>query len=121
MDVLIIEDDLILALSMELMLKKMGFNKILKCTTGEEAIGMVNQNNLDLLLVDIQLGEGISGIDAVKAIQKTHDIPALYVTGNSDLYNREMASETRYLSYLVKPITFRELKKAVEEIKPIKK
>lgn len=116
MEVLILEDDLILALSMELMLKKMGFNKVTKCITGEEAIEAVADKTPDLMLVDIQLGEGITGIEAVKEIQKTHDVPALYVTGNSDSYNRQLAAETNYISYLVKPVTFRELKFALDDM-----
>lgn len=116
MEVMILEDDLILALSMELMLKKLGFDKVSKCITGEEAIEEVAKRRPDLLLVDIQLGEGISGIEAVKEIQKSHQIPALYVTGNSDKYNRDLAAETNYISYLVKPVTFRELKFALNDV-----
>jgi len=107
--ILIIEDDLILALSLEMMLKRIGFTEIKKTDTGEAAIDIASTFKPDLLLVDIQLGSGITGIEAVEIIQQVNRIPALYVTGNSDDYYRNRAKTTYYIDYLVKPITYREL------------
>lgn len=115
MRVLIIEDDMILALSLEIMLKKLGFTEVKKAHTGEKALETLVEFEPDLMLVDIFLGAGISGIDVVKKVQQEKDIPVIYITGNSDDYHRNLASETDYMSYLVKPITFNELKKALEK------
>lgn len=115
MKILIIEDDLILALSTEMMLKKVGYNQIYKATTGEEAVELAFEISPDILLVDIQLGPGITGVDAVKQIQIKLDVPALYITGNSDKVNRELASQTNYIDYMVKPVTFSELRTAMEQ------
>jgi len=106
--ILIIEDDLILALSVEMMLKKIGFHQIKRVETGEEAL-KIKTFTPDVMLVDINLGSGISGIDTVKKIQALRPTPALYVTGNSDNYFRTLAQETDYIGYLIKPITLREL------------
>lgn len=107
--ILIIEDDLILALSLEMMLKRIGCSEIQKVETGEEAIEAAESFKPDLLLVDVQLGSGITGIEAVEVIQAKSDVPALYVTGNSDQFFREKAEKTNFLDYLIKPITYREL------------
>jgi response regulator of citrate/malate metabolism len=115
MRVLIIEDDMILALSLEIMLKKLGYVNIKKAHTGEKALETLVEFKPDLMLVDIFLGVGISGIDVVKKIQEKINIPVIYITGNSDDYHRNLADQTDYLSYLVKPITFTELKKALEQ------
>lgn len=115
MKVLIIEDDMILALSLEIMLKKIGYTNVKKAHTGENALEIMVEFEPDIMLVDIFLGVGISGIDVVKKIQKQRDIPVIYITGNSDNYHRGLASETNYMSYLVKPITFTELKKALDK------
>jgi two-component system, response regulator PdtaR len=117
MRVLIIEDDMILALSLEIMLKKLGYTQVKKAHTGEKALETLVEFKPDLMLVDIFLGVGISGIDVVKKIQQKEEIPVIYITGNSDDYHRSLASETDYVSYLVKPITFTELKKALEKEK----
>jgi DNA-binding response OmpR family regulator len=113
MRVLIIEDDMILALSLEIMLKKLGYAEVRKAHTGESALEIMVNYKPDLMLVDIFLGVGISGIDVVKKIQGKENIPVIYITGNSDDYHRNLASNTDYLSYLIKPITFTELKKAL--------
>jgi len=115
MRVLIIEDDMILALSLEIMLKKLGYTYIRKAHTGEKALETMVDFKPELMLVDILLGAGISGIDVVKKIQEKENIPVIYITGNSDDYHRNLADETDYLSYLVKPITFNELKKALDK------
>lgn len=115
MRVLIIEDNVILALSLEIMLKKLGYTYIRKAHSGEKALETMVDFKPDLMLVDILLGEGISGIDVVRKIQEKENISVIYITGNSDNYHRNLADETDYLSYLVKPITFNELKKALEK------
>ncbi|MEX0660824.1 MAG: response regulator [Balneolaceae bacterium] len=113
--ILIIEDDLILTLSLELMLKKLNHNQITKVISGEKAIEAVELDPPNLMLVDIHLGKGITGIEAVKTIQKKYDIPALYITGNSDAYNKKLTDNTDYVDYLVKPITFKELQNALNK------
>lgn len=114
MRVLIIEDDMILALSLEIMLKKIGYKEVKKAHTGEKALETIVDFEPDLMLVDIFLGAGISGIDVVKKVQGKKDVPVIYITGNSDDYHRNQADETDYLSYMVKPITFTELKKVLQ-------
>lgn len=115
MRVLIIEDDMILALSLEIMLKKIGYTEVKKAHTGEKALEAIVDFDPDLMLVDIFLGAGISGIDVVKKVQSERDIPVIYITGNSDDYHRKLADETDYISYLIKPITFTELKKILQK------
>ncbi len=114
MRVLIIEDDMILALSLEIMLKKLGFTEVKKAHTGEKALETIVDFKPDLMLVDIFLGAGISGIDVVKKVQEDRDVHVIYITGNSDDYHRNLADDTDYISYLIKPITFTELKKILQ-------
>lgn len=110
MRVLIIEDDMILALSLEIMLKKLGFTEIKKTHSGEKALEVLVEFEPELLLVDIFLGAGISGVEVVKQIQRKKNIPVIYVTGNSDEHHKKLAAETNHSGYLIKPITFTELK-----------
>ncbi|MFU8812509.1 MAG: response regulator [Balneolaceae bacterium] len=116
MNVVIIEDDLILALSLEMMIRKSGYTITGKFTTGEEAVSAMPDLEVDIMLVDIQLGKGITGIEAVKRIQEQAPIPAIYITGNSDDLNRKLASDTNFVEYLIKPITFNELKSTLEQL-----
>lgn len=117
--VLIMEDDLILTLSLELMLKKAGIRQLLRAETGEEAMEKVLSHDVDLIIADIYLGEGISGTEAVKKIQGKKQIPVIYITGNSDLQHRSLADETDYIDYLVKPISIDKLKNTLSRLWPI--
>lgn len=111
--VLIIEDEVILMMSLQLMLKRIGFKEIFTAINGEEAVSRVIELDPDLLLVDICLGSGISGVEAVKKIQSEISVPVVYLTGNSDRHNKDLALQTDYSDYLVKPITLNELKRAI--------
>lgn len=113
MKVLIIEDNVILAATMEIMLKKLGYKDVRKVHSGEDALDLLSHFKADLLLVDINLGEGISGIDVVKKVQSERKALVVYITGNSDEHHKKMVQETNYLEYLVKPITMVELKKSI--------
>ncbi len=117
--VLIMEDDLILTLSLELMLKKAGIHQLMRAETGEEAMEKVLSHEVDLIIADIYLGEGISGTEAVKKIQEKKPMPVIYITGNSDFQNRNLADETDYLDYLVKPISHEKLKNTLARLWPI--
>lgn len=113
MKVLIIEDNVILAATMEIMLRKLGYKEVKKVHSGEDAIELLNEFKAELLLVDINLGTGISGIEVVKKVQAERDALVVYITGNSDEHHKKMVQETDYLEYLVKPITLVELKNSI--------
>ncbi|MEX0890233.1 MAG: response regulator [Balneolaceae bacterium] len=116
--VLIMEDDMILTLSLELMLKKAGLQQIHRTRTGEEAVELARNESLDLIVADIYLGEGILGTEAVWQIQEHADIPVIYITGNSDIQNRNDAARTHFIDYLVKPITSEQLYKSLDKVWP---
>lgn len=116
--VLIMEDDLILTLSLELMLRKAGVEHMERAETGEEAIEKVENEEIDLIIADIYLGEGISGTEAIRRIQSRKAIPVIYITGNSDDQNRSRAEMTEYVDYLVKPISNDKLRKTLERVWP---
>jgi two-component system, response regulator PdtaR len=114
--VLIMEDDLILTLSLELMLKNAGIQQMIRAETGEEAIEKVTSEDVDLIIADIYLGEGISGTQAVMKIQNEKKIPVIYITGNSDFQNRELAEKTDFVDYLVKPISNDKLRNTLAKV-----
>lgn len=116
--VLIMEDDLILTLSLELMLRKAGVEHMERAETGEEAVEKAENEEIDLIIADIYLGDGISGTEAIRRIQTRKAIPVIYITGNSDDQNRSRAEMTEYIDYLVKPISNDKLRKTLERVWP---
>jgi CheY-like chemotaxis protein len=78
--VLIIEDEPIIAMDLEHLLVDLGHEVVAKAATRDEAVAMALAKRPGLVLADINLGEGGSGIDAVSDILASFDIPVIFVT-----------------------------------------
>ena len=79
-DVLIIEDEAIISADIESLVKELGHRVTGTATTHDEAVDAVARNRPGLVLADIQLADGSSGIDAVKDILKRIDVPVIFIT-----------------------------------------
>ena len=79
-DVLIIEDEAIISADIESLVKELGHNVTATATTHDEAVEAVSRHRPGLVLADIQLADGSSGIDAVKDILKRFDVPVIFIT-----------------------------------------
>jgi len=79
-DVLIIEDEAIISADIESLVRELGHNVTATATTHDEAVEAVARHRPGLVLADIQLADGSSGIDAVKDILKRFDVPVIFIT-----------------------------------------
>ncbi len=79
-DVLIIEDEAIISADIESLVRELGHNVTATATTHDEAVDAVARHRPGLVLADIQLADGSSGIDAVKDILKRFDVPVIFIT-----------------------------------------
>lgn len=113
--ILIVEDDMIISTVLKRLITNMNYNIIDTTRSGKEAIELATSKLPDLILMDIQLIDDIDGIEAMEQINKVADIPVIYITGNSDRYNRERAKKTGYHDYMTKPISIDNLKKSIAE------
>ena len=78
--VLIIEDEPIIAADLESLVEDLGHKVIGNATTYTEAMAMVKSETPGLILCDIQLADGSSGIDAANDILKDNDVPIIFIT-----------------------------------------
>ncbi|PZN93124.1 MAG: response regulator [Alphaproteobacteria bacterium] len=78
--VMIIEDEPIIAMDLQSIVEGLGHSVVGIAATRTEAAALVAREEADLVLADIQLADGSSGIDAVKDILADHDIPVIFVT-----------------------------------------
>jgi CheY-like chemotaxis protein len=78
--VLIIEDEPIIALDLENLVSELGHEVVGTAATREQAVKLAHTKKPGLILADINLGEGGSGIDAVSEILNSFDIPVIFVT-----------------------------------------
>ncbi len=79
-DVLIIEDEAIISADIESLVIELGHRVTATATTHDEAVDAVARHRPGLVLADIQLADGSSGIDAVKDILKRFDVPVIFIT-----------------------------------------
>jgi len=78
--VLIIEDEPIIALDLENLVTELGHKVVAIAATRDEAVAKAHSERPGLVLADINLGEGGSGIDAVSEILASFDIPVIFIT-----------------------------------------
>jgi DNA-directed RNA polymerase specialized sigma24 family protein len=79
-DVLIIEDEAIISADIEHLVRELGHSVSATATTRDEAVDAVARHRPGLVLADIQLADGSSGIDAVKEILGQMDVPVIFIT-----------------------------------------
>ena len=78
--VLIIEDEPIIALDLENLVTELGHEVVGTAATRDQAVKLALAKKPGLVLADINLGEGGSGIDAVSEILTSFDIPVIFIT-----------------------------------------
>jgi CheY-like chemotaxis protein/DNA-directed RNA polymerase specialized sigma24 family protein len=79
-DVLIIEDEPLIAFQLEELVRAMGNNVVGIATTHDEAVALFRARKPGIILADIQLADGSSGIDAVNEILRGADVPVIFIT-----------------------------------------
>ena len=93
--ILLVEDEAIIALGEKTLLVKFGY-EVLISYTGEDAVKACEDSpRIDLILMDIDLGEGMDGTEAAKMILKKRDIPVLFLSSHSE---PEIVEKTRKIT-----------------------
>jgi DNA-directed RNA polymerase specialized sigma24 family protein len=79
-DVLIIEDEVLIAMDLEGLVESLGHRVIGVARTQGEAVQIARTKSPGLILADIQLADGSSGLDAVNDLLKTFELPVIFIT-----------------------------------------
>ncbi|MEI9986199.1 MAG: response regulator [Aliidongia sp.] len=79
-DVLIIEDEPIIAMDLESLVESQGHRVIGIAATHADALALIENEKPGLVLADIQLADGSSGLDAVNEILRSITVPVIFVT-----------------------------------------
>ena len=79
-DVLIIEDEPLISMQLEGLVTDLGHRVVGTAATRTQALDIFAQHPAGLVLADIQLADGSSGIDAVEDLLKMGDIPVIFIT-----------------------------------------
>jgi CheY-like chemotaxis protein len=96
--VLIIEDESIIALDLENLVGELGHMVVGTAASKDDAVAKARSQKPGLVLADINLGEGGSGIDAVSEILRSFDIPVIFITAYPE---RLLTGERPEPTYLI--------------------
>ncbi len=100
--ILLVEDEVIIALDVKSTLEEYNY-RVLSVNTGEKAVQAVKENpDIDLILMDINLGKGMDGTAAAKLILEEYDIPLIFLSSHTE---REIVEKTEGITsygYIVK-------------------
>ncbi|NLE30385.1 MAG: response regulator [Phycisphaerae bacterium] len=112
--ILVVEDENIVAKDVENRLKNMGYKVPAIAATGEDAIAKVEEHRPDLVLMDIMLRGTMDGVTAAEKIRHQFNVPVIYVTAYSDQSTLDRAKISEPYGYLLKPFEERELHSTIE-------
>lgn len=101
-NILLVEDEAITAITETRDLEKYGY-RVHTASSGEEAFKKIDSgSNIDLILMDIDLGRGMDGTEAAKIILKTYDIPLIFLSSHTDPAIVELTERITSYGYVVK-------------------
>lgn len=112
--VLIVEDDVIIAMDLESRMKKLGYGVTGIVSYGEQAIEKVKENAPDVVLMDIVLKGEMDGIEAAEEIRTQYDIPVIFLTAFADKDRLKRAKLTYPFGFIIKPFQDKDLEVTIE-------
>ena len=113
-DIIIIDDDRELGAMLSEFLAPDHF-RVSACTTGEDGLARLQEQDFDLAILDIML-PGMNGIEVLKAIRRSSDIPVIMLTARGDDVDRILGLEFGADDYIAKPFNPRELLARIKAI-----
>ena len=108
--VIILEDEQIIALHLEELLKEEGYDVIASYDNGEELLANIGNEKADVLFADIMLAGQLNGIETVTQYKEKKDICTVYLTSNSNEEIVQRAKNTNPAAFLVKPFNTTQLR-----------
>lgn len=112
--IMIVEDEQIVAKDIQSSLRNLGYLVVAIARRGEEVVLKAAEFSPNLVLMDIRLRGEISGLDAALELQKSFNIPIVYLTAYSDKKTLDKAKLSKPYGFIIKPFAEHDLYTAVE-------
>lgn len=113
--ILIVEDEIIIALDLKIRLENLGHNVTDTVFNGVDAIKKAGETYPDVVLMDILLNGKMNGIEVAKKIKNLYNIPHIYLTGSSNNTILGKAQQTEPAGYITKPFDDAEIQNAIDK------
>ncbi len=112
--VLVVEDESIVAWALESLLEDMGHEVVETVSSGDSAVAVAAELWPDLVVMDINLGQGITGIDAAERIGSAQKTEFLFISAYGDGATRsEIERRVPGAPLLTKPIASSALERTI--------
>jgi DNA-binding response OmpR family regulator len=102
--VLLVEDELIFAMSLKNELLRSGFRVDDIVNRGEAAIPLIKNGQFDCIILDIRLGGTLNGVETAREIRKFSNIPVLFITGYMNDSNTDEVQTIANSRLINKPV-----------------
>lgn len=112
--ILIVDDHDDTLRSMKLLLWRLGY-EVLAAENMSEALRIAEERHFDILLSDIGLPDG-SGLELLKRIRATRDVPALALSGFGMDEDIERSRDAGFSDHLTKPVSIDRLQAAIAQL-----
>lgn len=116
--VLIVDDQQSMRGICKYILTQLGFTNIIEAKSGRDALGKLEQSNVDLIISDWNMDD-IDGLTLLKVIRKhpkTQSMPFIMATGRSDKEQVKEAISAGVNNYIIKPFDALTMKKRIEAV-----
>ena len=111
--VLVIEDEPIIAMDLEALVESLGHTVVGNARTRDEAVAMARKHRPGLILADIRLADGSSGLDAVNEILSSFEAPVIFITAYPESLLTGVRPEPTFL--IAKPFREETVKAVVSQ------
>lgn len=102
-NILIVEDELLIANLLKNYIQKANCKCAGIAIDFEEAIAILEEQDIDLVLLDVTIFGDKNGIDIARKLNFTYGIPFIFLTSHSDTSTLKLITETKPVGYLSKP------------------
>lgn len=113
-NILIVEDEVIVAKDIEVTLSNLGYCVSGSVSSGEDAISHIESHKPDLVLMDIMLEGKLDGIEAAQIIRRQYSIPVIFLTAYSNEKTLDRAKTAKPYGYILKPFQETDLYTSIE-------
>ena len=114
-NLLIVEDEALVASYIQDVLEESGFTIAGVASSGPEALSLAGEVPVDLALVDIKLAGPMDGIEVAKRLRERHEMPSIFLSGMHDPETIRRAQEVDPLGFLQKPFRPSQVFNALEK------
>ena len=112
--ILLVEDDPVFQRLVQSILEREGYDTCRLAASGEDAIEGISQCDPDLVLMDIRLPGELDGIEVAEQIQKSVNVPVVFLSGDSDPATLRQVRRVASYGFVSKPFSDEQLVVAVE-------